>query len=133
MDKIKILELFETLVNFGKNLPVFCVDFDIRANNEDIETYLINTTPTTDWEGKPLSSDIIKKDIDNRISCFHNSKEYNANSKSIITMRKFFSLNDLQFEIVRKLVCGEEEYMPKNYEFISGFKLSDISQKDNLA
>lgn len=71
--KDKTIDIMKQLLDYGKMLPVFMVEFDIIANNGFIEEYIIEHADRTDWGGKALTEDEIQDNIYNDIKRFHNS------------------------------------------------------------
>jgi hypothetical protein len=129
-DKNKTIDIMINLLEFAKILPVFSVDFKIKADNDNIEIYLLDHVERYDWNGKRLSNKEIINNYNNAISDFHNSKEYVPNGKSILTLRKCFTVEDINYDNIFKLVSGQLDDMPENYEFIGEITLSNFEKID---
>ena len=97
-NKTKTIDLMINLLEFAKILPVFSVDFKIKADNDNIEIYLLDHVERYDWNGKRLSNKEIINNYNNAISDFHNSKDYVPNGKSTLTLRKCFTVQDINYE-----------------------------------
>ena len=126
-DKNKVIGVMITLLSCAMQLPVFMVGFEISAPNSSIRRYLNETTDKTDWNGKPLSDDEIKELKKERILKFEESKGYNPLGVSILKMTKAYTLQDITFENIEKLVCGRGEGMPDDYKFIGNVKLQPLT------
>jgi len=126
MDKCikgKTIDIMKQLLDYGKMLPVFMVEFDIISNNKFIEEYIIEHADRTDWGGKALTDDEIQDNIYNDIKRFHNSKGYNDLGVSTFTMRKMFTLQSISYDNVYEVVSGNCKSMPNEYKFVGEMKL----------
>lgn len=122
----KTIEVMSNLLDIGKNLPIFSIDFYIEAKNNDIEDYLSSHVIKTTWDDKPLSEIEIKNNIKFKLEEFHKSKDYNPIGISKLKMRKTMTLSDITFNSIYNLVSGMEKDMPKNYSYIGNITLSNL-------
>ena len=125
-NKQKTIEVMSNLLDIGKNLPIFSIDFYIEAKNNDIEDYLSKHVIKTTWDDKPLSEIEIKNNIKFKLKEFHKSKDYNPIGISKLKMRKTMTLSDITFNGIYNLVSGMEKDMPKNYSYIGNITLSNL-------
>ena len=124
--KKKTIECLEKLVNFAKSLPMFCVVYDIKAKNKDIEEYIIENISKTDWNGTPLPEDVIHKEIQERLKQFHNGEGYNQAGISTFKMSQCMTVQDINFSKIYDIVAGKSNDMPKNYAFVGNLRLMDF-------
>lgn len=125
-NKNKTIDIMINLLEFAKILPIFSVDFKIKADNDNIELYLLDHVKRYDGEGKRLSNKEIIDNYNNTISEFHNSKDYTPNGKSMFTLRKCFTVQDINYDNIYNLVAGKLDDMPDDYEFIGEITLSKL-------
>ena len=90
-NKQKTIEVMSNLLDIGKKLPIFSIDFYIEAKNNDIEDYLSKHVIKTTWDDKPLSEIEIKNNIKFKLKEFHKSKDYNPIGISKLKMRQSVS------------------------------------------
>ena len=125
-NKQKTIEVMSNLLDIGKKLPIFSIDFYIEAKNNDIEDYLSKHVIKTTWDDKPLSETEIKNNIKFKLKEFHKSKDYNPIGISKLKMRKTMTLSGITFNNIYNLVSGMEKDMPKNYSYIGNITLSNL-------
>ena len=109
-----------------RNTPVISIDFDITAKNKNIEEYILSRIDKTDWEGRPLSEDVIQELCYNNLKRFYSSKGYNSCGVSTFTMRITFVAQDIKYDDVYELVSGNREDMPKEYNFVGNVRPSNF-------
>ena len=117
------IECMEKLLNFAKNIPLFCITYDISAPNNDIEEYIIMHTDRTDWDGASLSPDTVRKNIEDGINRFRSGDGYNPSGISTFKMSQCMSAQDINFSDIYKLISGKMDGMPKNYTFLGNLNL----------
>lgn len=127
-DKEKTIDIMINLLQFAKILPIFSIEFKIKADNVNIEKYLLDHVQKEDWEGKKLSEEEISENYNYKISNFYNSENYNSNGKSILKFIKYFTVQSIKYDDIYKLVSGQIEDMPKDYEFVGEIKLRDFKK-----
>ena len=126
--KEKTIDIMINLLQFAKILPIFSIEFKIKADNVNIEKYLLDHVQKEDWEGKQLSEEEISENYNYKISNFYNSENYNSNGKSILKFIKYFTVQSIKYDDIYKLVSGQIEDMPKDYEFVGEIKLRDFKK-----
>ncbi len=134
MEKIKkdlIIDSMIELLNIARELPFFSVVFTIAAYAKDIEQYIVDHVDRYDWEGRPLDGETVEKMKKEKLENFHNSSGYSETGKSLYPFNKTFTINDITFDNLKQIICGEDERLPKGYEFYSGFFLvNDLMKKE---
>lgn len=123
-NKEKTIDMMIKLLEFARILPFFSINFKIKAKNNDIEKYLLEHVERYDWNGKHLPLEEIFDNYDVAISNFRSSEDYNANGKSNLKLRQVFTVQDINYNNIYKLVAGKLEDMPNNYEFVGEVELS---------
>ena len=123
--KNKAIDVMTKLLEFARSLPVFSVDFNVLASNTNIEEYIINHVDRIDWNGKTLPDEEIKQNIIRALERFRTSNGFNASGKSVLTLRKCFSLQHINYRTIYELVSGESIDIPKGYVFVGNIKLSE--------
>ncbi len=120
------LDMITQLSHFIKNQPILSVDFDIIADNRNIEEFILSKVDRTDWEGRALSDDDIQELSYNALKRFYSSKGYNNCGHSTFTMRVTFIAQNIKYGDVYDIVSGNREDMPKDYKFLGNIRPSDF-------
>ena len=128
--KYKTIDIMKQLLDYGKMLPFFTVEFDIIANNKFIEEHIISNAVRTNYEGEPLSDDEIQDNIYNAIKLFHNSKGYNGLGVSTLSIRKIFTLQSISYDAIYEIVSGDCKSLPNGYKFVGEMKLVNLDSEE---
>ena len=120
----RVVDAMITLLTAFKkyDVPFLTVKFWIKASNENIEQYLIDTVRTEGDGCNRLSDEKIASNIRNDIENFHNSVGYCKDGMSEVAFNQFMTLDSITFEKVKELLDGNDESLPKEYEF-KGFDI----------
>ena len=119
--KNKVIDIMIQLLEFAKTLPVFSVNFDVKANNEDIETHIISNITPCDEMGKRLSDDELHR-VRNLAIMHFRTNVCDPSGVSTLSFSKVYTPSTIKYDDIYKLVSGKDTDLPKNYTFIGNIR-----------
>ena len=125
--KNEIIDIMIQLLEYAKTLPMFSIAFDIKADNKSIEEFIASNVSKTDWFGNKVSDKVIQDRIKNDIEFFRNSRGYDSNGNSIMTVTKYITPLDITFEKIQSLVNGSDKTLPVGYKFCNNVRLREMN------
>ena len=125
--KNEIIDIMIQLLEYAKTLPTFSIAFDIKADNKSIEEFIESNVSKTDWFGNKISDKVIQDRIKNDIEFFRNSRGYDSNGNSIMTVTKYITPLDITFEKIQSLVNGSDKTLPAGYKFCNNVRLREMN------